>query len=176
MTNEKINDYIEQFSNICFKYDNLITCGDINIDLLSTDLKTQVFMSTVSIHNQLILNKTSAEMATRVKNTKNGETKTIIDIITTNIIQRFSNIKFYLGENNLSDHKFIALSLQSQARSQVSFNKPQLTPNKLLTIYNWPNISSKLIEVADQSLNFDSFHKSLCKHIDQSTALKKQLI
>lgn len=160
-TIELINKFIEKFSIISDKYENLIVCGDINIDLLTNDFKKNSYLNTMRIYNQIVLNKLTPEMATRVKITKKCKSKTIIDIVSTNIIHKFKSIKFFLCENSMSDHKSIAVSFEMLQRSDTT-NSPI---KKEIHFCNWPLISKSLTEIAFKTCKFDDFHTELCRTI-----------
>lgn len=59
-------------------------------------------------------------MATRAKQTVKKETKTIVDIFTSNIMYKFKKTKLFLCDNSLSDHKSIIVSFEISKESKIN--------------------------------------------------------
>lgn len=163
---EIVDDFLNQFVCIALKYDNLITCGDINIDLLNQSYKQAAFLNTMKICNHNVINQLSPQMATRVNTTEISTTATVIDIFTSNIVHRFKKMSCFICENDLSDHAAIIMSCELE--NKIVSHKT----TKEITKYNWTLISTELPKLAHNTSSFDEFHNELAQTKTKYSCIK----
>ena len=145
--NTSYQNFFIKYEHVLNKFKNMITFGDININILKSDSATTLqYINLINSNNFEILNKISSQMATRTTD----YTDTIIDHITSDI--QTHKYTLCLGDSPDSDHRFLILGIKS----------PQnyTSPNKTISFeqINFAKISKNLNTIIMHSNNFNDFH------------------
>jgi hypothetical protein len=155
----RIDVYLERLDNLLGNFRRMIVAGDTNINLYTKNTNSLSFINILQSNGFYLFNSLSSQMYTRKSNTN---TISIIDHIFSDL-DNFKNPIICVGDNDVSDHRFIITSLQfpknifselcpsSSSFSKVSFH----VVSQLLTSLN--------------SSNFNEFYGELCNLIKNNT-------
>lgn len=152
-----MREFLDLYDHILENNKNMITIGDVNIDLL--DQRNVEFNNLITSNNFKILNKIDADSYTR----KDSTSCAILDHVHTDITSQFA---LQIGESALSDHRYLLLIL---------FNSG--IPNAKSTLkkkyVNYARVREALDRQAQVGFdNFDQFYGLLKSLIAQETKTK----
>lgn len=151
-----ISAYLEKLDSVLCKYNDLILGGDTNIDLLLDSPSKSHLLSILNCNGFHLLNPIDRQFYTRKSH---NSTITIIDHLFTNI--KLSNAKFLVGDNELSDHRYLITGFNLE--DPLTHKSPKVKFQKV----DFDKVSKNLGDLQD--LDFDSFHDTLRKLIKDNT-------
>jgi hypothetical protein len=145
-----IQSFFKKLDKILSMHDNVIVMGDTNINTFVSNHITLSFTNTLESNGYCLANSHNSNMYTR--KSQHG-TITCIDHLAFN--KSFSvnkDIKFAVGDNDLSDHRFLITSFSLNSPIAVSTKKP-------IFKIDYNKIKSHLASFRND--NFDNFHEKL---------------
>lgn len=152
-----IREFLDLYDQILENNKNMITVGDVNIDLL--DQRNVEFNNLITSNNFKILNNIHADYYTR----RDATSCTILDHVHTDITSQFA---LQIGESALSDHRYLLLILFNAG---ISNTKTNVTKKYV----NYARVRENLERQAQVGFdNFDQFHGFLKSLVTQETKTK----
>lgn len=152
-----MREFLDLYDQILENNKNLITIGDVNIDLL--DQQNVEFNNLITSNNFKILNNIHVDSYTR----RDSTSCAILDHVHTDITNQFA---LQIGESALSDHRYLLLILFNAGKSNA---KTKITKKYV----NYTRVRESLERRAEVGFeNFDQFHGFLKSLITQETKSK----
>lgn len=144
-----IQVYICKLDKLLDHYKGSVVAGDINLNLLENNTNSSSLLNTLSSNGFNLLNSLNQAMYTRISNS--GFTS-VIDHFYSDI-PNLSNCVLAIGDNDLSDHRFMLLAYET-GHPAVAWSHS--TPMKSANYFK----VAKLLPKIDHS-SFSSFHNCL---------------
>jgi hypothetical protein len=147
------NSYLLKLDSLLSNQFNMLVAGDTNIDLLKSNIASSNFTSILESNGFFLLNKADSDFYTRGIKTLTGSirSKTVIDQIFTNSVD-FNDPKVFLGDTDISDHRFIVFS----------HVKPNIQHQSVLSCHKKIDFDKVSNQIPNFNKNsFDSFFNDL---------------
>lgn len=154
--------YLDKLDKVLCKFDNLLVAGDLNIDWFTDSPYTLRLKSVLHSNGFNLFNDVSQASFTRKSHLGSS---TLIDYFFSDL--HFPKCTFAVGDNDISDHRFLILGMQKEEIIKSTRERIYKTTNHQIINDTIPQLIHN---------DFDDYHSNLIQLVNKNTTSVKKVV